>query len=388
MDLTLLRAWWAHRQGLDGSFTEATSESVLERSGWARSVAGVNPYLTLFARAGISREQADANVAALRIHELPSARGCTYVIPAADFALALRCGREAAQVPLKVAAKLGVTPKEIDTLCEAVSAALKKGSLDPDGIREATGSASRNLGAEGVKKGMTTTLPLALGLLQSTGVIRRVPVNGRLDQQRYKYALWNLKPLKISDDEVFVELARRYFRWIGPAAMTEFQWFSGLGVKASKAAVEPLGLAPFDGERLLFADDLDALRAFKMPKKPDVRLIASIDSLIHRRRDHLSLLDSEDATFAGDKGPVNAGRIGDLPNHAIVDRGRIIGAWEYDPAAEKIVYVTIGVKSKEIAAAVLYTEAFIREQLGDARSFSLDSPKSREPRLKQLREHQ
>jgi len=385
MDQSTLRAWWAQRQGLDGSFTQATSEVTLDRCGWARSVGGANPYLTLYARAGISREQADGDAAALRIHELPSARGCTYVVPASDFALALRCGRDAAQTPLKVAAKIGVTAKEIDALCEAIATALKKEPLDPDGIREATGGASRNLGAEGVKKGMTTTLPLALGLLQSTGVIRRVPVNGRLDQQRYKYAVWNLKPLKISDDEVFVELARRYFRWIGPATMAEFQWFSGLGVKAAKAAVEPLRLSVVDDNRLLFPDDLDALRAFKLPKKPVISLIASIDSLIQHRRDHLSMLDSADTAFASDKGPVSGGCIADIPNHAIVDRGRIVGVWEYDPSAEKIVYVTFGGASKEIASAVAHTESFIRDQLGDARSFSLDSPKSREPRLRQLR---
>ena len=44
------RAWWAHRQGLDGSLAGASPESVLARSGWARSVAGAGPYLTLFAR--------------------------------------------------------------------------------------------------------------------------------------------------------------------------------------------------------------------------------------------------------------------------------------------------------------------------------------------------
>jgi hypothetical protein len=31
------------------------------------------------------------------------------------------------------------------------------------------------------------------------------------------------------------------------------------------------------------------------------------------------------------------------------------------------------------------TEHFVRDQLGDARSFSLDSPKSREPKIKALR---
>jgi hypothetical protein len=67
---------------------------VLERSGGTRSVGGVGPYLTLFARAGTSREAADAAVAALDIHELPTARGCTYVLPASDFALGLAVGQQ------------------------------------------------------------------------------------------------------------------------------------------------------------------------------------------------------------------------------------------------------------------------------------------------------
>ena len=43
---------------------------------------------------------------------------------------------------------------------------------------------------------LTTTLPLALGKLQAMGEIRRVPVNGRLDQQRYKYSAWRPNPLR------------------------------------------------------------------------------------------------------------------------------------------------------------------------------------------------
>jgi hypothetical protein len=37
------------------------------------------------------------------------------------------------------------------------------------------------------------------------------------------------------------------------------------------------------------------------------------------------------------------------------------------------------------AEAVATTEAYVRDQLGDARSFSLDSPKSRAPRVRSLR---
>ena len=141
-----LRAWYAHRQGLDGSLQGKLSAEVLKRAGWARSVGGVSPYLTLFSRAGITREQADSDAAQLRIYELPSARGCTYVLPAEDFALGLAAGR-GFDGEMKTAVKLGVTEKEIDKLCDAVLAGLEKAPLDPDGLREATGKAVRNLGS-------------------------------------------------------------------------------------------------------------------------------------------------------------------------------------------------------------------------------------------------
>jgi hypothetical protein len=186
MDQSKLRAWWAHRQGLDDTLAGKSAAEVLEAAGWARSVGGVGPYLTLFSRAGLSREKVDASVANTEIHELPSARGCTYVLPASDFALGLKLA-QGIPSEMKTAEKLGVTPKEIGKLCDAVIRALEKGPMDPDGLKESTGKAVRNLGAEGQKKGLTTTLPVALGELQTSGDIRRVPVNGRLDQQRYTH---------------------------------------------------------------------------------------------------------------------------------------------------------------------------------------------------------
>jgi hypothetical protein len=184
-----LRAWWSHRQGLDGSVREKLPAQILERCGWSRSVGGVGPYLTLFSRGATSREAADTAASKREIHELPTARGCTYVIPASDFALGLTVGLDFGG-DMKTALKLGVTEKEVDKLCDGVVMALANGPLDPDGIREATGKASRSLGDEGRKRGLTTTLPLALGRLQAEGRIRRVPVNGRFDQQRYKYVNW------------------------------------------------------------------------------------------------------------------------------------------------------------------------------------------------------
>jgi len=391
MDQSKLRAWWTHRQGLDGALEGKPAAEVLERAGWARSVGGVGPYVTIFARSGQSREAVDKAVAKLEIHELPSARGCTYVLPASDFALGLKLS-QGFDSDLKTAMKIGVTEKEVDKLCDAVVGALEKGPLDPDGLREATGKAVRNLGEEGKKKGVTTTLPLALGRLQTTGDIRRIPINGRLDQQRYKYTLWRPNPMrgfKLSTEEAYTELARRYFAWIGPATVAEFQWFSALGVKAAKAAVEPLKLEPLapGDDRLMLPGDRAKLEAFKPPKDPHYVLVSALDSMFLHRRDVKGFVDPKDVdrkVFI-EKDSQALGGLADLPSFAILDRGRIVGLWEFDTASNTLAWTAFVKKDKALQEAVARTEQYVKAQLGDARSFSLDSPKSRAPRVESLR---
>lgn len=376
-----LRAWWSHRQALDGRLTERNSADILAETGWIRSVAGANPYLALFARAGISREAVDKGVADVEIHELPAARGCTYIVPAADFALALKAGESFDANEMKVAAKLGVTEKEVGKLCDAVLKALAKDALDPDEIRQATGKASRSLGEEGKKKGLTTTLPLALGKLQSMGEIRRVPANGRLDQQRHKYIAWRPNPtakFKLSPGQVQTELARRYFHWIGPATLAEFQWFSALSAKAAKAAIAPLNLITIGDDRFLLPEHAAAFESFQIPKQADYKLVGSMDGMTLFRNDTGSLLDSAASAKAGKKAS-------EMSGHRIFDRGRWVGLWEYDPDSASIAWLSFIPKNRELEKAVARTEEFIRTELGDARSFSLDSPKSRAPRIQALR---
>jgi hypothetical protein len=190
-----------------------------------------------------------------------------------------------------------------------------------------------------------------------------------------------LDKFKLSLEEAYTELARRYFRWIGPATAAQFQAFSGLGVKVSKAAIEPLKLVPLEAgsELLMFAYEKDRLSAFKPPAKPQYVLVSSLDSVALLRNDTKSLIDEKDAELQKTVG------LSEFPNHAIMDRGRLVGLWEYDPETEKIVWSSFGVEDKAIDNAVAETEKYIREQLGDARSFSLDSPKSRAPRIAALR---
>lgn len=388
-----IRAWRFARQGLDGSLAGANAATVLERTGWSRSVAGAGPYLTLFARAGISRDAADAAVLKLQIHELPAVRGCTYVVPASDFRLALTLGDDFGSGDMAAARKLGVTDKEIDALCKAVLKALTGCVLTPDAVRDATGNASRSLGEEGKKKGLTTTLPLALGRLQTTGDIRRVPVNGRLDQQRYAYTRWTPNPrdgTTLTSADANAAIAARYFRWIGPATMKEFQWFSGLGVKVASDAVVKLQLQPISAgsDLLLPAAEMAALQSFKAPTKPHYALVSSLDTIIAARRTVIDLLDADDLErdVMSDSSVKKIGRLIDLPSHAILDRGQLIGLWEFDTDANEIVFrLFSGKADAALKAKIAETQAYVCDQLGDARSFSLDSPKSRVPRIKSLR---
>jgi len=393
MDAAKLRAWWSHRQGLDGKFSGKPPAKALEETGWARSVGGSGPYLGVFARCGAGREAVDEAVAKLEIHELPSARGCTYMVPNSAFALALKLSQAfGPEAEMKVARRLGVTDAEIDKLSRAVVDALKQGPLDPDELKAATGKAARSLGEEGKKKGLTTTLPLALGRLQSEGEIRRVPINGRLDQQRYRYTLWRPNPLagfELPADEAYVQLARLYFHWIGPATAAEFQAFAAIGAKAAKLALEQLKLKSIKNgdERLMLPEQYEELADFKVPKQAQYVLTSSLDGILLLRRNVQTLLAPEDLhkTVAGEKGCAEAGGLLDLPNHAILDRGRLVGVWEYDCEAQSIAWSSFIRPNADLKAAVRKMEDYVRSDLGDARAFSLDSVKSRKPRIEALR---
>ncbi|WP_199922941.1 DNA glycosylase AlkZ-like family protein [Streptomyces sp. NRRL B-24484] len=384
-----LRAWWAHRQWLTGgpepAHAGASPAEVLAAAGWARSVGGAAPYLGLFARAGLHREAVDAALAALEVHELPSARGCTYVLPAADYALGLAAGAGVPESEIGSAVKhLGVTRDEIEKLCLTIGHVLSpEAPLEPAAIRESAGGSVRSLGEAGRRRGVSTTLPLALGLLQSRGQARRVPVNGRLDQQRYGYVRWD-QPVHGSA----AELAERYLAWAAPAAVRHLRWFTGFTAATAKAALAPLDLVTLPGTDLLLPAALaEEFEAFEPPAEPSYALVAGIDGIHLLHRDLPRLLDPADAdrTLPGGRAGRTFGTEADPQTHVVVDRGRIVGLWEYDPEAREIVHRLYVPPDPALQEVIDRTEAFVRDELGDARGFGLDSPKSRAPRIAALR---
>ena len=108
-----------------------------------------------------------------------------------------------------------------------------------------------------------------------------------------------------------------------------------------------------------------------------------MDGLPHLRREIRSLLDESSLTSKvySEKGIALIGSLSEIDNHVILDRGELVGVWEFDPEAGKIVWSAFREPTEALREEIALTEQFVRDQLGDARSFSLDSPESRKPKL-------
>ena len=186
-----LRAFWFERQGLAHPSPSSPAE-ILKRTGWLVTAGAQGAYLSLRARIpDLHRDTVDGAVFAdSTIAELPSARGCTMLVPRADASLVLACARRWFARTLALAeAKAGVSAREIDALSEAVTLALAAGALDDEALRAAVPQdLVRSLGEAGRKIGYGSTLPLARSALLVAGVIERRAV-GRLDARRFVYTL-------------------------------------------------------------------------------------------------------------------------------------------------------------------------------------------------------
>lgn len=392
LDPQLLRAWSWHRQGLDGSLASKGAAEVLDRVGWARSVGGANIYLTLFSRTGMPRADVDAAAAAREIHELPTARGCTYVLPSGDYAWGLQLGHASAEASVKVLERLGVERAEIEALAQDLLQVLRDArgtaeeALDPQGLKKVLGDKVRNLGGEGRKKGASTTLPAALGLLQADGRIRRVPVNGRLDQQRYSYVAWELERSGEDDEAVRARLLAKFLGWTGGATLGQVRWFTAFTVAQSKKALAATGAIQVPtaaGEVLwMLPEDVNELAGFKAPEAEGIQLVSGSDSLVLLRRNSADLFDEAGAKAV--EGMSGSALAADLSDHPILDRGRIIGLWQYDPDNARVAWWTFEPASAAVLSRIAQVERWITEDLGDFRSFSLDSPKSRAKNIARL----
>lgn len=394
VDSSKLREFRMRLQSIeDGCSHTPLLSGQLVTNGWIRGVGSCTPYIHFFTRGGRTREDVDQAVANLDIHELPAARGCTYIVPKHHFALALALAQHPSDEPKMDTGerKLGFTWEQIDSLKAAVLDALKSGPADPGQLKEALGDKVKSYGADGKKYGITTDLPGTLQRLQKEGKIRRIPLDGRLDNERYAYALWPDNPLdgfSFSKPEVQAQLAEVYAYSTSPFTLEEFLWFSGFSKRDAVAALQADKISSYDEGYYIHKDNIEIFEEFQADPKPNPQFLTCLDNLILLTRNLALHIDETDhPLIAQIEGKAFAtGGLADLANHPIFDRGRLVGLWAYDEPNQELVYTAWASDKDLITQRAAETQTFIQEQLGDARSFSLDSPKSREPRIKSLRE--
>lgn len=318
---------------------------VVRDAGWLHTAGGTAPYVALFARVpNLHRQQVDDAVyRRFELIEVPCVRDSMMLVPRDDLGIALAAGRRSYDARLKMIGKAtGATRDEIARLAERIEKTLGDGIRSADALhKEVPPRLIRDFGEAGRKLGVTSTLPLALKLLQVEGRIVRVGENHRIDAKLwfYRRAPSDAPP---PPDDLDAALAARFLRWAAPAATEEFAWWAGIGKRAAQAALD---------------------RASVDPPPPVAPESAPI---LLPFRDNLFVLRHDEA----------------MHHNAIVLRGERRGVWEWDVEREEIAWRLFdGKRAAGVERECARVATFIRQELGDHRIYALDHARSRAERL-------
>jgi hypothetical protein len=311
------------------------------------------------------------------------------LVPARDVALSLRAARAPHDARLVVARRTcELTDRELDRLCETVLGALGKEALTVDELVAQIGArAIRSLGEPGKKLGFATTLPIALAELQVCGEVQRVSTEGRLDTQRFRYRVSRkrLSAPAPTEQEVHLDLARRFFDWAAPATRDELAFWLGVGKKQAGTIIDALGLIAW-GDRFIWRESA----RMDKPRVTRLLLLPFRDNLFAFRRGIGVFVDDPGiALLDWGKGTTTAGKAASLHQHAIVDGGRLIGVWDWDRKVQKIAWAMFAKRSatelRALEAVIEQTQDLVRRDLADVRFYSLDNEGNRKRRLSFIR---
>lgn len=384
--LARLRPWWFRRQGLSARNAPKSILEGVRRAGWLATAGSTGVYLSLRARLpGMTRETIDrAAIDGADIIEVPGAHARPPVlVPRDEMALALRLHWASYA---KHAAPLFASGRYSEPALRAIASqacrALDEGPLSTADIRASITHADAG-----------ELLTGAFIDLAVRGVIRRYPVDGRLDSSKYLYELRHPDDRPDLDAEgdaasIRLKATRLFLQRYGPATVDEIAEWAALTKGAVRKALVDLRAEPIeiDGwtDAWLFPDDLRAWNTFAADDNRVV-LLPYRDPFVSVRRPPAMLARHDTARVLNAKlRPVAIRGVNGLSHHAIVAGGELVGVWEYDPQTKRVV-ARVWNSNKalrgRVAAAAAETEHFIREQLGDAKLSAVDPPARRAKRI-------
>jgi len=380
---------------------------LVARTGWLRTLGGVDAYLAIHARQrAMPRALVDdvAQRGDLRI--VPSVRGCIYLVPKADADLCLSIAELQSRARTeREHAKACIGEGEVEDVASAAFATLKKsGPLTTDALRRAMPEgAVRSLGDAGKKVGISSPLPPALRRLEFERRIERRTEGGRLDTERYLWHAVERPVARVAPDQpdaLLAELFSRYLQHAGAATLKMFAAWSGFSQRDAKAAtarLAPMRAEGPEGEELSVRNDVEQLLRQGPALASTVAFLPFEDNLVHLFGGPAHLVDEEYLDLEAPRWGTSKGKplppttLRDMPHLALrpllVD-GRLGGFWEYDPDAEVALPRCFHAPSR--TAQILLEEqselvsTLLRSEIGHGRSFSLDTDDELRHRLKLL----
>lgn len=404
LSLDRARAFWHRRQGL-AEPGQGSIEEIVAATSWPRTLGGVDVYLAIRARIpGLRRQELDEAVAQSRIQVIPAVRGCIYVVPRAQVPLVLRFAEDQSRKRSeRELEKVGVPLSEVADVGEAVLKALRKGPLTTDALRKALPEGTvRSLGEKGKKVGISSPLPAALRHLEFEGKVERTLETGRFDTERYHWRLPAKNPFtgaKVPKDAVArnARLAEIFVHQAGPVTVADFAAWSGLSQRDARAAIETLPAVPmavegYAEEAFVLEKDLKALKE-AAPVTTSISMLSFEDNYLTFHGGPGLLTDPKNhprevSRWGNTKG-TNLGDVKHLAARSLFDGERLVGFWEFDPSSGKVVFSTFeplpAKRKKAVQERAEDMARFLKEDLGHARSFSLDTMEQVQERAELLK---
>jgi Winged helix DNA-binding domain len=196
--------------------------------------------------------------------------------------------------------------------------------------------AGRTLSAAQVRAelsaGRDIALPAVLNQMCDEGrLLRDRPVAGWRDAHstycRLAEALPRVRLNDLDPAQAAALLIERYIDRYGPVTLDDIAWWTGLGIRRCRDALDELGtqitpvrVPEWEGEHWVLRGDLDRIMHATGPKRTPVSLLAALDPYTMGFRRRARLLNPGRQDFVYDRG-------GNATSVALVD-GRIAGVWD------------------------------------------------------------
>ncbi len=348
------------RHQLATPWAPASIESVIGDVIGVQFTTPTTPYLAMKARLpDVSVERLDSALYERRsLSRMRCMRGMVYAVRTDMLPIVFAStNRQVSHYARRYAAFRGVAGVTYEHAREAILSALADGPLTTAEIRE--------------RVRLDIDVAAAVNLMSAEGILLRDrPVRDWRDRRTtyipLSAALPALRLDSVRESDADVALVRAHVRAFGPVLLEDTSWWTGIGQKRTRRALDVLGdeimtvvLNGDAGEFLMHAADIDELAATGAPPSPSVALLPCLDPLLMGYRRRGRFIDDEHRPFVFD----TAGRA----TSAVLIDGRVAGVWdtETEPVPRVLLHLFGETRAGWISAIADLAEAtgrFIQQE--------------------------